>query len=514
MRKKFIYKDILLFTVLYGIVFLVLYSVFVKKQENCFQEKINDLDMAYGAIINTHRQVSTVIFNEIVNQPDVLAILKIAQSDDEKVRDRARQQLFNKLNPVYQRLKKLNIRQFHFHLPDNTSFLRFHKPSRYGDDLTDIRYSIKTVNARLRPLWGFEEGRIKNGFRYVFPVIDNGQHLGSVEISMSFIAVNQDLKVIFGKKYHLLIDKNTVENKVFDSERAYYVVSDLNDDYFIELSCIKQKEEHVAHKLIRDKIRDKMAQKIAFSEETVFKGEYYIFTFLPIINVEGKKVAYLVSSEVDQTIKEFRFEYRLSLFVGFIVVLAFVILLDRLQESYETIKYQSIIDVLTGLPNRRFLEDKIRIEFKLSKRYKKGLAVVICDIDHFKFLNETYGHACGDKCLRKVAQTLKETVLRPADFCARYGGEEFIVLLPDTDIDGAFHVAELIREAVEKLQIPNEKSSPLPVVTLSFGVAGLKECGAASSDELIKCADLALYQAKAGGRNKVVVYDSCSCHES
>ena len=249
----------------------MMHGIFRQKQEVNFQGKINDLQVAYNSIINTHLQVSKVVYSEIVCQPEVLAILKQAQSEDGRVRYEARQQLLHALAPVYQRLRELHIRQFHFHLPDNTSFLRFHKPEKYGDDLTDIRYSVRTVNAKLIPLWGFEEGRIKNGFRYVFPVIDTaGQHLGSVEISMSFTAIENDLKTIFGKKYHLLIDKKIVDEKVFESEKSGYMVSDLSDEYLIETSEMKHAGEHVAHEAVKKQIDDKMSRKIPFAIDKFF----------------------------------------------------------------------------------------------------------------------------------------------------------------------------------------------------------------------------------------------------
>ena len=180
----------------------------------------------------------------------------------------------------------------------------------------------------------------------------------------------------------------------------------------------------------------------------------------------------------------------------------------RLNRAYAIIQRQAIIDSLTGISNRHWFSEHIVTEFERSNRDKGPLSVIMCDIDHFKKYNDTYGHGSGDNCLRQVAQEIKKSLTRPGDFCARYGGEEFVVILPDTSHNGALHVAERIRLNILNLQILHEKSSPLPVVTLSLGVTTSTDQPLASHEELLKNADMALYQAKANGRNRVESYSS------
>ena len=180
----------------------------------------------------------------------------------------------------------------------------------------------------------------------------------------------------------------------------------------------------------------------------------------------------------------------------------------RLDRAYAIIQRQAIIDSLTGISNRHWFSEHIVTEFERSNRDKGPLSVIMCDIDHFKRYNDTYGHGSGDKCLRQVAQEIKKSLTRPGDFCARYGGEEFVVILPDTSHNGALHVAERIRLNILELQILHEKSSPLPVVSLSLGVTTSTDQPLVSHEELLKNADTALYQAKANGRNRVEAYSS------
>jgi diguanylate cyclase (GGDEF)-like protein len=159
-------------------------------------------------------------------------------------------------------------------------------------------------------------------------------------------------------------------------------------------------------------------------------------------------------------------------------------------------------DGLTGIPNRHFLNEALARADRTERRSHKPLAVLMIDIDHFKRLNDRYGHPAGDACLREVARVLREALARQDDVVARYGGEEFIVLLRDTDLDGAQAVGERLREVVEALGIENQES-PIGVVTVSVGVASALLHGASSATALCELADKALYEAKIGGRNQV-----------
>jgi diguanylate cyclase (GGDEF)-like protein len=175
----------------------------------------------------------------------------------------------------------------------------------------------------------------------------------------------------------------------------------------------------------------------------------------------------------------------------------------KLNRAYETIKSQAVLDALTGVPNRRSFSESIISEYRRSQRYQQPLSIIMCDVDHFKSYNDTYGHSSGDECLKKVAQAIQTSLKRPGDFCARYGGEEFVILLPNTPHDGGMHIAEIIRSNIEKLAIPHRHSSPARIVALSLGVATSEGDKDTSHEELIKQADMALYEAKKQGRNQV-----------
>jgi two-component system, cell cycle response regulator len=174
---------------------------------------------------------------------------------------------------------------------------------------------------------------------------------------------------------------------------------------------------------------------------------------------------------------------------------------DELRNANRLLTELSNTDPLTSLYNRRFLFESFGKELQRAARKKGELAVLILDIDHFKKINDGYGHQQGDLVLARVAGTLLSH-LRNYDIPARYGGEEFVVILPDSSLKDAMMVAERLRTAV------SDMTFPLPMnglkVTASFGVAAYSPSGANTVDALIREADAALYVAKSGGRNRVV----------
>ncbi len=183
-----------------------------------------------------------------------------------------------------------------------------------------------------------------------------------------------------------------------------------------------------------------------------------------------------------------------------------VLVLERdisdLKRAQFALERLSLHDPLTGIANRRYLDEFVEREWRREVRYHHSVAVIMVDIDHFKAYNDHYGHQQGDTCLREVAQALQAHLRRPSDFLARYGGEEFAVVLLETDLAAARAVAEVMHRAVLERQLPHAASPIVPVVTVSVGVAAAP-AHRITFPELMHAADQALYRAKAAGRNRV-----------
>lgn len=173
--------------------------------------------------------------------------------------------------------------------------------------------------------------------------------------------------------------------------------------------------------------------------------------------------------------------------------------LDRANQALEKL---SRTDPLTGLFNRRYFEERLGIEFARSQRYRVPLSCLMLDLDHFKRLNDTHGHASGDEMLRRVAEVTRASV-RTVDLLARYGGEELIALLPETGLDEARTVAERIRAAIAHIAFPKAGGGPVVSCTASIGLATAPAPELTDADALVRHADDALYTAKAAGRDRV-----------
>lgn len=177
-----------------------------------------------------------------------------------------------------------------------------------------------------------------------------------------------------------------------------------------------------------------------------------------------------------------------------------------LKEANQELQKQATQDGLTEVSNRRQFDTALKREWQRLRRSRQPLSLLICDVDEFKYYNDTYGHQAGDLCLWEVAQVINRVAKRPSDLVSRYGGEEFTLLLPDTPLNGAVEVATLIRQRLQVKNIPHQSSRVSSRVTLSIGISCLIPTENLSPEMLIQQADLALYEAKNQGRDRACYF--------
>jgi diguanylate cyclase (GGDEF)-like protein len=175
----------------------------------------------------------------------------------------------------------------------------------------------------------------------------------------------------------------------------------------------------------------------------------------------------------------------------------------KIREQRDLLDNLSKIDGLTGIPNRRRFDEYLEKQWQNALRGNTELSLVMIDIDYFKKYNDCYGHGEGDECLKRVAETLSNTVKRPNDMLARYGGEEFVCILPQTDLSGAKSIAEEMRKNIMSLAVPHEDSSVADCVTISAGATSIRPDRKLSTSAILQAADQALYMAKNSTRNCV-----------
>jgi|TARA_B110000116_G_scaffold204289_1_gene179368 diguanylate cyclase (GGDEF)-like protein len=183
---------------------------------------------------------------------------------------------------------------------------------------------------------------------------------------------------------------------------------------------------------------------------------------------------------------------------------------NKLSQLNNELEKLSQTDSLTQVYNRRAFDDIAQKYWLVATRRHSSISVLMLDVDHFKLYNDHYGHPAGDNCLVQVSAAMKASLLRPEDTLGRYGGEEFIVILPDTDRQGAEQLAATIRRNTEELQIEHKGSPTAAVVSISIGGATCSNTMDSSLEGLIKQADQALYKSKQAGRNRVTTEDACA----
>lgn len=471
-------------------------------------QKQQILESEYLVALNGYKVLAGFVFDQLVNSPQVQTLMARASSHPED-RDRLRQELFTQFSPLYGQLVALHFRQLHFHLPDSSSFLRFHRPDKFGDSLVGVQETVVAANTSLKRVSAFEEGRIFNGFRFVYPILYGQHHVGSVEISISSFALIDDLSRIFGKQYRFMLDRHVVEAKVFADELNNYEACLLSPDFLYdreEGSPIVDTQVDIQKLIIQD-LKRSIAQEINIKLKAWqpvvhlarLGGKGYVVSLMPIANFKGEYVAYLVSFEEDGN--------HLTMARNFMLILVFLTLLFtgglvfflHIARTNKKLKVLSSTDFLTGISNRGRGYELLRREHDRALRYDSSYSLIMFDLDRFKKVNDTYGHPVGDYVLKKIADLVADLTRRTDSFC-RWGGEEFLLLMPETSVENALAFAEKIRHRISAYDFKY-----VGTVTVSLGVVEFSG-ETAAVDEMIIRVDQALYEAKQSGRNRVCQY--------
>ena len=299
-----------------------------------------------NATTGFYRKNADAIYKLFIDNDEILSIVdKASKSNDLKVQKKERKKLFDKLNDEYQVFKELGIKQLHFHFKDTTSFLRFHKPSKFGDNLSNIRYSLVLANKEKRFIEGYEEGRIFNGYRYVFPLSYKDEHIGTVEVSIGFNAIAKVLHHDFNLQPYMVLKDTVVKEKVFSKERRNYDESLICDKYFHEvnkydnISKLDYNKESITQEIfentlkkLKHKFDDELAKKKYFQYFDNYTNFSYIISFNPIQNIKGEHIGYVVLMDKNYDYIKIKnaFLYRL-IFISFllIIIISFIFHLEK-----------------------------------------------------------------------------------------------------------------------------------------------------------------------------------------
>jgi diguanylate cyclase (GGDEF)-like protein len=313
----------------------------INKENSYLTEQSKYLDMEFRSISIALSSTAVAILNNVINQKEIIELLDSAsKTGDEVELKEYRDKLYTKLLPIYNNLKKQNIRQFHFHLPKAVSFLRFHRPERYGDSLWTVRESIKLANEEKRYISGFEEGRVFNGFRHVFPLFNrSGEFIGSVEISYSFKAVEKMAKNIYPAIYTFMLKRSIISEKVWKEERENYLLSSINNEYFFDKGSITNTNgSQMNIEKINRTLQPFVAERVSRGEQfsIPFRGSddiNYIVSFMPIKNILGDQAAYYISYKADQNFLRIESEFHKNVIFWTLFILIFTLSMVLILET-------------------------------------------------------------------------------------------------------------------------------------------------------------------------------------
>lgn len=639
MKTLSLHKSVTLILVLVWLLTIwFFYQRYQSEQNQYFENQIQEVSLAWRATLQAHQQTKQAYYETYVQNQTILALVKQAQNEFE--RGKAREALNQELSVIYQQMRRNGVFQFQFTLPDNVSLLRLHAPEHFGDDLGHVRASFRLANQSLQPVYGFELGRVVPGLRNVFPLVWEGEHLGSVEISNQFETLRRDISRLDQGREFGVIFSSEAQTTLFDSLSGHFIPSLLDADWVMEDSSQQLINNAPPPSLYMQRLSHNLSASREFSSKLT-AGEPFaiaqklnslnqLAVFIPIKDVEGRLISYLFAFSPASFLDKLALDVKLQILFSslFLLLLGFVVFRllrhqddlrvaatafnvqegvlvtdaegviirvndafsqltgyepkdvvgktpailnsgrqDKVfyqvmwselknngywlgeiwnrrkngEEYYERLSIHAVYDRkgrvshyvgaffditqsktdeaeirrlafydhLTQLANRRLLMDRLEHALASSHQTDRYAALLFIDLDKFKILNDTKGHAYGDQLLVEVARRLKRTV-REVDTIARFGGDEFVILVEGLNQDknkAAYEAEQLAEKIRSTLSEPYHFDHFDHLTSPSIGLALFIDHQDGSVEDILCKADSAMYQAKQAGRNTIKLFD-------
>ncbi len=474
-------------------------------------------EMTYSTMLQIASFISqNQSYNQLFLQGKKAVTLEGGGKGGEKARQ-ARQALLAKVEAGWKEMtQKFGIRQLHYHLgAGSLSFLRVHKPSKFGDRMDKIRHTIVDTNKEKTPRTGFETGRVYSGLRGVAPVwtIDpetqQKTYVGALEAGTSFENVLKILDDSLNIGVTILLSQKHVEKNMWKKEVMKNFGETKSDcRCFIEQSSRENSEQVLRKITFTDDFQSEEVQIITLNHRRhavfYFPLRDYFGTKHPEAPSVGFVMIWADVTEAEVAFRENSFINIMLAAFSFCVIELVLLGALKIESRFRKVEQMATVDALTGLANRGHFDVQLAKEINRCRRHEHPISLIMCDIDYFKQFNDTYGHVAGDDCLEAVAQALQAEMKRSSDYVARYGGEEFVIILPNTALQDAVVIAERVRVAISDLKIPHSSSKISQSLTMSLGiVTSFLNNEEIEPEKLIKIADHFLYQAKEQGRNRV-----------
>ena len=520
-------------TILILAALLILLTFCDRQQQSRIECQMQQLDALVRMLIDDTEKLLYPLAVSIAGDPSVRKILEAGfrhiELGDAEAEQASRDALYSLLEVRWQEMRNVvELRQVHFLTADGISFLRMHEPSRHGDGLVSVRPLIRRALATGQPQTGYEVGRLYGGVRVILPIRGADERLrGLVEVGLSMGPILEPLTREMGMLSALLFPQQLVDS--IPERPPFLVPMRINgDDVYLD-TCASSSELASILGTANLTQADFQSSQPQWRRVASGKREWLLF-LLPFRGAvigqsdqqTGAQVGQLlIWRDYSDAAKDQARCRQKILLLALLLWLGMAILVyyglkrgtsflqsrvdaqtREIRTLADSLQEQAMTDPLTAVRNRRYLIRRLQEQQSRYERRREVASVIMLDVDHFKQINDRYGHICGDQVLIALARQL-EKAMRPTDILARYGGEEFCILLPMTDLDEAKVLAERLRQQVAKLAIACPKVGERIQITISLGIATWRSGD--SGQDIIRRADEALYRAKQKGRDRVEI---------
>lgn len=360
---------------------LVLIGFLLYQKTNNEQEHLAALiakrEAEYQHVLLSQARLTQTIFDEVINRPDIVRLVKEAAQLDAPGRQRNRDQLYTMLFPAYERLAKDRVRQIHFHFADGTSFLRLHHASEFGDNLFAARPSVRLANTKKIPVKGFEVGRDFHAFRHVFPLFIDDEHVGSVEIGIPFYLVRMELSELYPSESLFILKKEIADSKLFTQNRNNYIPSAISDNFLTEKADVQKGRTSPADPLLASATIEQINQVVQSELDAQLMAERpfavvarlaqaaYVITALPVTDTEAKVAGYILYYQRDSSLSELQFSYYLT--YGAISLLTLLLMGLNWWSTKKIIGQNTFLQtIIEALPHPFYVVDTNNYTIKLA----------------------------------------------------------------------------------------------------------------------------------------------------
>ena len=465
------YKLISIFLILTFLSSVTLFYIEDYKIKQILNDKTKEFQILYEAVYSQYKEEAGLLYRLLIEKPEILNIYKKLQTASEKEKNELRLKLYKYLKNDYEKLRLSSLRQLHFHLKNNDSFLRMHRPEKYGDNLTKIRPTIAYVNKFHKKIDGFEEGRIFNGFRFVFPISLKNEHMGSVEISFSADAIIDKISSRFNRHSNLHISKKIVDEKVFKDEKNNYIPSPIEgyliDKEVAQRSPIKNNDELYLKPVSKD-TRKKIFNAVKEYKSVSFYDEKnnIIVSLLPIRNPLTKQtIAFITTKSDSVSIQIIKQQFYFSLFLMIILLLIILYFIYSQLRSKEILRQKLRQQKELLLYEQEQIKQKDKLIFQQSKMTSLGDMMENIAHQWRQPLSAISTHASGmemelehnmlkDERLKKGLKSIVEMSMNLSRTI-----DSFSNLFKPEQNKNLFNVEEIIEHAIQLIKTKLQNSS-------------------------------------------------------